>query len=312
MLNHLNMNMSRRVFLGRMSRLLVAVSGAPAISLITSARAGEFSAELDKSELIVRKAEPQNLETPVHRLTTWITPNQLFYVRTHNDTPRVDVRQWRLRIDGAVTNPLTLSLEQLRHFPAASEVVTLECAGNGRAFYQPTTEGVQWQKGAVSTAQWTGVRLRDVLTRAGVTTEGRHVVFDGQDTANEKPDYVRSLPIEKALDEATLLAFEMNHQTLPIPHGFPLRVVVPGWTGNHSVKWLTHIRVTASPDEGHFMRKEYRFPTTYVLPGTQVNPSEMEMIASLPVKALITSPRAEADLKPGHVQVTGVAYGGEG
>jgi sulfite oxidase len=262
--------------------------------------------------MIIREAEPQNFETPVDRLTEWITPNDLFYVRTHNDTPQIDLREWRLHVGGAVAQPLTLTLADLQRFPVTSEVVTLECAGNGRAFYQPAAEGVQWEKGAVGTARWTGVRLRDVLQRAGVTEEGRHIVFNGADVERKKPDYVRSLPIDKALDEATLLAFEMNSQTLPFSHGYPLRLIVPGWTGNHSMKWLTEIRATAEPDESHFMKEEYRFPTSYVTPGAHVPPSEMEMITSLPVKSLITSPQEKARFKPGRIPVTGVAYGGEG
>ncbi|WP_447980006.1 sulfite oxidase [Candidatus Nitrospira bockiana] len=268
--------------------------------------------QIDKSGLIIREAEPQNLETPVHRLRTWITPNDLFYVRTHNDTPHVDLGRWRLRVDGAVKHPLTLTLDELTRFPIVSDVVTLECSGNGRAFFTPKVEGVPWEKGAVGTARWTGVRLADVLQRAGVTEQGRHVVFDGADTRGTKPDYVRSLPIDKAMDDGTLLTFDMNGQVLPIPHGYPLRVIVPGWTGNHSVKWLTQIRVAPEPDGGHFMKEEYRFPTTYVVPGTHVPPSEMEMITSLPVKSLITGPMDGARIEAGRIRVTGVAYGGEG
>jgi sulfite oxidase len=262
--------------------------------------------------LIVREADPPNLETPVNRLTTWITPNDLFFIRTHNDTPRVDRRAWRLRVDGEVSQPLSLPLDALMRFPMASEVVTLECAGNGRAFFDPKVDGVPWEKGAVGTARWTGVRLRDVLKHAGVTSNGHHVIFDGADTKGTKPDFVRSLPMAKAMDEATLLAWEMNGQALPVSHGFPLRVIVPGWTGNHSVKWLTQIRVTSEPYDGHFMTQEYRFPTAYVVPGAHIHPSNMEMITSLPVKSLITSPEDAVQVRRGHLRVAGVAYGGEG
>lgn len=269
-------------------------------------------AEIDKSELIVREADPQNLETPVGRLTSWITPNHLFYVRTHNNTPQIDLKEWRLRIDGEVKTPLTLTLEDVQRFPRVSQVITLECAGNGRAFFEPKAEGVQWEKGAVGTARWSGARLADVLKRAGITEKGRHVMFDGSDTAGKQPDYIRSLPRENALHKDTILAYEMNGRVLPIPHGYPLRLIVPGWTGNHSVKWLTHIQALHEEYDGYFMKEEYRFPTTYVIPGTKVNPAQMEVIRSLPVKSLITSPADGAHLQKARIRVTGVAYGGEG
>jgi DMSO/TMAO reductase YedYZ molybdopterin-dependent catalytic subunit len=267
---------------------------------------------VDKSKLIVRSANPRNLETPVQLLNTWITPNELFYVRSHADTPRLDQKEWRLQVDGEVNQSLSLTMEDLRRFPETSQVVTLECSGNGRAFFEPKVPGVQWERGAVGTARWTGARLADVLKKAGIKTEGKHVMMDGADgPGTQKPDFVRSLPLEKAMHPDTLLAYQMNAETLPIPHGYPLRVIVPGWTGNHCMKWLTHLRVIDHEFEGDFMQKDYRIPRRYISPGASVPPAQTKMITNLMLKSLITSPVEGALLKPGRVRVTGVAYGSE-
>ncbi len=261
--------------------------------------------------MISRQADPPNLETPLDQLTTWITPSDQFFVRTHHDIPRVNPYEWRLYIEGAIAHPLTLTLDELKAFPGVSQVVTLECAGNGRAFYRPKVIGVPWEKGAVSTARWTGVRLVDLLRRAGVKEHGQHVICAGADVEGQKPKFIRSFPIEKALEPATLLVYEMNGLPLPVSHGYPLRLVVPGWTGNHSVKWLNSISVSSEPYDGASM-DEYRFPTTYVSPGTSVKPEHMEMITGLPVKSLITYPQETMQLHPGLIPIRGAAYGGQG
>lgn len=267
---------------------------------------------VDKSKLIVRSVSPQDLETPVHLLDTWITPNDLFYVRSHMLTPKINLQEWRLQIDGAVNQPLTLTLDDLRRFPEVSQVVTLECSGNGRALFEPTVAGAQWHKGAVGNARWTGARLLDVLKKAGLKSESKYITVDGADRPMGKmPDYIRSHPLEKAMHPDTILAYKMNGEILPIPHGYPLRLMVPGWTGNHSVKWLTHIRVSPQEDEGPFAKVAYRFPMRPVAPGAGVSPAEMKMITSLVVKSLITGPADGARLAAGQTRMTGVAYAGE-
>jgi sulfite oxidase len=307
----LNPSISRRRFLSRATRAALILSLHPGLSIASPAGDMETSPDIDKSQMTVLERDPQNLETPLERLTTWITPAEWFYVRTHNDTPTLDARSWHVRVDGLVHHPLSLTLADLKQFPVIEEIVTLECSGNGRAFYEPKIKGVQWRKGGVGTARWAGVRLADVLARAGIHSEGQHLHLNGADTDKHKPDFIRSLPIEKALDQATLLAFGMNGRVLPIPHGYPVRLIVPGWTGNHSMKWLTHIRVAREPFEGHFM-DEYRFPATSIIPGTHLDPSDMEMITSLPVKSIITSPHDQNQIDRKPTKVTGVAYGGEG
>jgi len=304
--------MSRRALLTTGGRLVLGISILKAFPLASFVFAEDTVRDIDKSNLIVREAEPQNLETPVDQFTTWITPNELFFVRTHNDTPKVNLKEWRLQVDGEVEHPLTLTLEDLHRWPRLSEVVTLECSGNGRAFQDPGAEGVQWEKGAVGNARWTGVRLADVLKKAGIKGPGKHVMFNGADQAGKKPDYIRSIPLKRALHPSTILAYEMNGQTLPVPHGYPLRLIVPGWTGNHSVKWITHISLIPEEHDGHFMKEDYRVPRTYVEPGTKVESSDMDVVTSLPVKSVITDPGDEAQLRTGRIQVSGIAYGGEG
>jgi len=240
----------RRAFLGRIGG---TIPGLAAAALLP----GVFSAQqpVSKARLIVRSARPEDLETPVHLLTSWITPNDLFYVRSHFYTPSIDPAAWRLRVDGDVDAPLELSLGDIRALPAATLVVTLECAGNGRAFFDPPVAGVQWEKGAVGTAAWRGVRLADVLRKAGVQPSARYVWLDGADRGVGKaPDFIRSVPIEKATHPDTLLAYEMNGAPLPTAHGFPLRAIVPGWEGAYSIKWLTHIQASAQDHDGPFVQ----------------------------------------------------------
>jgi DMSO/TMAO reductase YedYZ molybdopterin-dependent catalytic subunit len=265
-----------------------------------------------KDQLIVRSGRPQDLETPAFLLDTWITPNDLFYVRSHFYTPTIDPAAFSLVIDGEVEKPLTMTLADLRRAPSTTVVVTLECAGNGRAFFDPPIAGVQWEKGAVGTARWTGVRLRDLLRTAGVKTAARHLWLDGADRGvGRAPDFVRNLPLDKALDPDTLLACEMNGEALPEPHGFPLRAIVPGWEGAYSVKWLTHIRVSDREHEGAFVQGGYRYPRRPVAPGAAVNAADMEPLKGMVVKSLITLPTAIATMAEAPIRVTGFAWAGE-
>ena len=268
--------------------------------------------ELAKDGLIVRSARPQDLETPAHLLTSWITPIDRFYVRSHFYAPAIDAGAWTLVIDGDVEEPLTLALADLKRITSKTTIVTLECAGNGRAFYDPPVAGVQWEKGAVGTARWTGVRLRDLLRMARIRPSARHLWLDGADRGvGRAPDFVRNLPLEKALDADTLLAYEMNGQTLPLAHGFPLRAIVPGWEGAYSVKWLTQIRASDREHDGAFVQGGYRYPRRPVPPGATVNAADMEPLTGLAVKSVITSPAANALLPMGRLHVSGFAWAGE-
>ena len=166
-----------------------------------------------------------------------------FFVRTHVYVPTVKLNEWRLNVDGEVDTPLTLTMDDLRKMPSVEMVAVVECAGNGRAFYLPPVPGLQWTNGSVGNARWRGVRLADVLKRAGIKSGAVEVLFDGADEPIGKmQDFRRSITVKKALDPNTLLAYEMNGETLPVKHGFPLRVVPAGWASDSWVKWLTSIR----------------------------------------------------------------------
>lgn len=299
--------MHRRAFLHTVGRL---APGAATVALLPSAAAAQQV--VSKARLIVRSPRPEDLETPVRLLTTWITPNDLFYVRSHFYTPSIEERAWTLRVDGEVGSALQLTLADLRALPATTQVVTLECAGNGRAFFDPPVAGVQWEKGAVGTAAWTGVRLTDVLRKADVRPSARYLWLDGADRGvGRAPDFIRSLPIEKAMDPDTLLAYEMNGQPLPLPHGFPLRAIVPGWEGAYSIKWLTHIQASTRDHDGPFVQAGYRYPRRPVSPGTLVPASETVPLRAMPVKSLITAPVDNAAVAPDAIRVAGFAWAGD-
>lgn len=265
-----------------------------------------------KEKLIVRSLRPEDLETPVGLLNTWLTPNELFYVRHHAYAPTVNANDWKLVIDGEVEKPYTLTLAELKRFPQATVTVTLECAGNGRAFFEPPVAGIQWERGAVGTARWTGARLADVLKRAGVKATGKYVALDGADKAvGKQPEFIRNVPLEKALHADTVLAYEMNGEPLPPLHGFPLRAVVSGWEGAYAVKWLTHIQVIDKEHEGFFVKTAYRYPNRRVAPGEAVAPQDMLPVSGLVVKSFINAPLEGAKLKAGPVRVAGFAWAGE-
>ena len=300
--------MRRRSFLETVCR---AAPGFAATSLLPGAA---FAQQIvAKDRLIVRSARPEDLETPVQLLNSWITPNDLFYVRSHFYTPSLDAPSWRLQVDGDVETPLLLTMDDIRRMPSTTVTATLECAGNGRAFFNPPVAGVQWERGAVGTAAWTGVRLADILDRARATARARHVWLDGADIGiGAAPDFVRDLPIDKATQRETLLAYEMNGETLPVQHGFPLRAIVPGWEGAYSVKWLTHLQLSNREHEGPFVQAGYRYPRTPVFPGAAVPTADTVPLRDLPVKSVITAPASNASVTPGMpLRIAGFAWAGE-
>ena len=307
---------TRRSFLARAGQTGAVVGlghlGHLLPSSVVTALAQTPSSIRGKERLIVRSRRPEDLETPVELLDSFITPNDLFYVRHHDYAPRVEAGPWKLQVDGEVDRPSTITLDELRRMQRATVTVTLECAGNGRAFFEPPVAGIQWEKGAVGTARFTGVRMADVLKRAGVKSTGSYVALDGADRAIGKmPEFIRNVPIEKAMHPDTLLAFDMNGAPIPPLHGFPLRAVVPGWEGAYSVKWLQHVQVIDHEHDGFFVKTAYRYPTKRVAPGAAVDPKDMAPLTGLVVKSIITSPVERASIKTGAVRVTGFAWAGE-
>src|SRR6201993_2231118 len=242
--------------------------------------------------MIVRSVRFLDLETPVEYFDSWFTPVSHFFVRNHMHEPvELNTEAWRLSVGGEVEKPSAFSVRELANFPVHSVVNTLECAGNGRGLYRPQIPGIQWQKGAVSTARFSGPRLADVLHRAGVKLNGKHVMFRGLDEVPGKvPPFIRSIPIEKALDSDTIIATHINGEPLSKHHGFPARALVPGWVGAASCKWLTEIKVLDSEFVGNFMNPGYRLPNQPVKPGETVKPEDTHPVTGLNVKSLISSP----------------------
>jgi DMSO/TMAO reductase YedYZ molybdopterin-dependent catalytic subunit len=266
-----------------------------------------------KLDMLARALRPEDLEMPLAGFSDYITPIEHFFVRTHVYAPKVNLDSWRLSVDGLVGTPLTLTLDDLKKMPAVEIVSVAECAGNGRAFYEPPVPGLQWGNGAVGNGRWRGVRLADVLKRAGIKESAKEILFDGADVPlGTMPDFQRSIPMKKALDSNTMLAYEMNGETLPVKHGFPLRVVTPGWASDSWVKWLTSIRVLDKEHDGFWMKGSYRHPGKPVAPGTAVAPELMQPVTSLRVKSVIASPVDGSQALVGKpVAIRGVAWSGD-
>ncbi len=301
---------SRREFVLGASAALGIVG---AVHPLHSWGAGESPAIPAKDGMIVRSLRFLDLEMPVEYANSLITPVEHFFVRNHMHEPStVDPGEWRLIIGGEVKKPLTLPLAGLTKMEQHTVIDTLECAGNGRAFAVPHVPGVQWEKGAVGTARFSGPRLRDVLERAEVRPTGKHVMFRGLDEVPGKvPAFIRSIPIEKATDGDTLLALHMNGAALTKHHGFPARALVPGWIGAASCKWLTEIKVLDKEFDGNFMSPGYRMPNQSVKPGEAVKVEDTHPATALNVKSLIASPGDGAIVKSRAVHVQGVAWAGE-
>ncbi len=268
---------------------------------------------LGKPALVVRPDLFLNLEMPAELVNSWITPVRHFFVRNHSsEPPRADLKRWTLAVLGEVHRPLELRFADLRRFPSASVVNTLECAGNGRAFFDPHTHGLPWQRGAVGTARFSGIRLRDVLGKAGVKDRGLHVMFRGGDEpAGNASPFIRSIPIAKALHPDTLIATHMNGRPLLNHHGFPARALVPGWIGAASVKWLSEIRILREPYEGGYMNPGYCLPRSPLRPGEAMKPEDSVPITAMGVKSIIVRPLDGATLNRGLVRMSGTAWAGE-
>jgi sulfite dehydrogenase len=285
----------------------------------SSARPPEPSAEPfpEKSRrLLLHTDRPPNLETPLHLLTEDLTPNDAFFVRWHlQQLPTtVDVEAFRLGVGGHVARPLSLTLEQLRKLPAVEVVAVNQCSGNGRAAFEPRVPGVQWAQGAMGNARWTGVRLKDLLDKAGVKTGAVDVVFGGLDRSPvaSVPEFEKSLAIDHARESDVMVAYSMNGADLPMLNGFPLRLVVPGWYSTYWVKALDSIQVTSKPFDGYWMAKAYRVPKNDDAAEQKgALAKETVPISRLNVRAFVVSPAPDAELPRGTaIELSGVAFDG--
>lgn len=266
-------------------------------------------------EMIIRQTRPVNLETPLEQVDSYLTPVELFYVRSHFDAPEIDATEYRLHVDGAVERPTSFTYRQLKEMPSETRVATLECAGNGRALLVPRVRGVQWELGAVGNAEWTGVPLAALLDRAGLREDACEIVLEGADRGVPSDDpegsaaisYTRSIPTVKALEGDVLLAYEMNGQPLPVDHGFPVRAIVPGHYGMASVKWLTRIEAVRVPFLGYWQTTDYAYWARRP-DGEKVR----RALAEAGPKSEIIRPRALERVRPNeHYTVEGIAWAGE-
>ncbi len=269
-----------------------------------------------KRPLIKLSYRPPNYETPVDLLRGTITPNDAFFVRYHlSDIPEVDARTWRLSVggDGART-ALSLGLDDLRQMPAVEVPAVCQCSGNRRGLFNPHVPGVQWGYGAMGCARWKGVRLKDVLERASLRSDAIEIVLAGTDKGpvDKTPQFIKSIPVWKAVEETTLIAYEMNGQPLPHWNGFPARIVVAGWTATYWMKHVSRIDAVTKPFDGFWMKSAYRIPlgrfpvvAHFASQETATNTPITEMV----VNALITS-HADGATVPagGKVTIDGVAW----
>ncbi len=263
---------------------------------------------------LVRNHRPLDLETPVSALDREFTPNDRFFVRSHFGAPAVGRALWDVEIGGLVDRPLTLTTADLGKFAPRKIAAVLQCSGNGRANFQPKIPGVAWDRGAVGNAEWSGVRLAEVLQQAGLKSDSAHVHFLGADgpPSPKTPLFFRSIPLEKALHPDTLLAIEMNGEPVPVLHGGPLRLIVPGWAGSSWTKWVRTITVAAEEAPGFYMQTGYRMPRTPLPPDAVVNPRDLVPVTAMNVKSLITWPIEATRLSAGPIEIRGFAWTGEG
>lgn len=271
-----------------------------------------------KDGLIVLGDRPVNAETPANLLDDRVTPTARHFIRNNGNPPdAVDPASWTLTVDGEVETPLELTIDDLKsRFEVVTQQLTLECAGNGRAGFNPPAKGNQWTVGAVGASAWTGVRYAEVLAAAGVKPSAVYTGHYGADThLSGDPDKMpisRGVPIAKALSPSNLIAFAMNGEPIAPMNGAPLRAVIPGWPGSCSQKWLTRIWLRDQVHDGEKMGGDaYRVPRQPVAPGAEVPEEDFVIIEAMPVKSLITFPATTAEIAGLATQVRGHAWAGD-
>ena len=271
-------------------------------------------------EMVVLNDKPWNIEAQAHLLDDKVTPNSCMFIRNNGLVPEdIDAKKWTLTIDGeSVVKQKTYTLAELQSkFKQYTYQLTLECGGNGRSEFNPPAKGNQWTVGAVHCANWTGVRLRDVLEEAGIKSNAVYIGFHAVDVHlsrdPEKEPISRGCPMPKALQDETILAFKMNGETIPLAHGYPLRLIAGGWPASVSGKWINRISIRNKVHDGTKMTGDaYRVPCEPVAPGEKVKDEDMCIIESMPVKSLITYPKSGAIIKDGKsLKIRGHAWAGE-
>ena len=274
----------------------------------------------NKDKLTLLNDRPINAETPPHLLDDAITPTSRHFVRNNGippDLSDIDSNKWLLKINGNVNNPKTYTIKELKsNFEVITKALLIECGGNGRAFFKPPASGNQWTYGAVACSEWTGVRLADVLNASNIKSNS---IYTGHYSADihlsgdsEKDAISRGVPISKALDQGNIIAFNMNGGDIPLIHGYPLRLVCPGWPGSTSQKWLKQITVLDHIHDGVKMTgKSYKVPKIPVAPGTKVEDRDLKIIEAMPVKSLITYPKTGTENTSLKMDIRGHAWAGD-
>lgn len=278
--------------------------------------------EMDgKAKLAVLGDKPLVAETQAELMDDSVTPTDKLFVRNNGQVPDVtgDPKAWKIKIDGEVNTPLELSVGDLMsRFPNVTYQLMLECGGNGRSFFSPEARGNQWTNGGAGCPQWTGVRLADVLKAAGLKSSAIYTGHYGADPTlageTNKPTISRGMPIAKAMEEHTLIAFKLNGKDMPLIHGAPVRLVVPGWAGSLSTKWLNRIWIRDKVHDGQGMGGfSYRLAKTPIVPGTKGDEKDTVILESMPVRSVITFPADGARLAAGtkKLDLRGQAWAGE-
>lgn len=320
---------SRRRFMTRLGQAgVLAAAGSPLLSAEVLAQAPAAAPPADPPGTVpnaavlaekgaafkVHTERPLTGSVTAEFLDDQVTPNNLFYVRNNLLTPDLDAATHRLKITGLVDKELEFSVADLKKLPGVSVQGMVECAGSGRTAFQPTPRGTPWPvTGGMGCPKWDGVPLRTLLERAGIKGNAVHVAFIGADfgAVATAPPMIRSIPLDKAMEPNTLVAWGMNGQPLPKVHGYPLRSMVPGWAGSASGKWLKEIRVLDAPFQGSYMDKSYRIPPHPIAPGEKMPPGAL-MAEAWPIKSIITMPSPNSNATAGNrVVIRGKAWAGD-
>ena len=263
----------------------------------------------EKYELQTVTDKPYNAETPLKALIGGKTPTGLFYIRNHFEVPSLNADRFNLSINGEITQPIEFSLDQLKIFPEKSITVVMECAGNGRSSMKPQINGTAWNMGAISQAEFTGTPLHNILDKSLLSEQVQEIRFTGADRgkihSGETENYIRSLPVEIANHPDTMVVWKMNGQDLPPQHGYPLRLIVPGWYGMASVKWLYEITAMSQPFNGFFQSQEYVYIGEEGIP-------DHTPVTNMRVRSIFTEPDDGAKISGDNIHITGIAWSGEG
>jgi sulfite dehydrogenase len=271
----------------------------------------------EKTDMILLTSRPPQLETPFHYFKELITPNEAVFVRWHlSQIPTsVDLNEWRLKVGGNTEKEVQLSMDDLKtKFEKMTYTAVIQCSGNSRSLFEPRVAGGQWKNGAMGNVTWTGARLKDILNEAGIKADSLEVSFDGLDgpPLPSVPDFVKSLPLDKAMEEDIIVAYEMNGKALPLLNGFPARLIVPGWFATYWVKSLSTITVLPKQFEGFWMKSAYRIPDdpcACVPPGSGMK--KTIPINRLDTRSFIVEPSDGSALKVNKpVNLMGIAFSG--